>query len=123
VRPELLSGLLVGGGDVAGRVDADRSRWSPEVFQRLAEERREGSEAGGRPADHGHHEREAVPRRPDDRFGTAKEVDADLLGEDALLDDVSDGLGMGERAAVAVGGDVAEGVEPEEEGKGGCHIT
>ena len=33
VRPELLARLLVGGGDVAGRVDADRQRLVPELLR------------------------------------------------------------------------------------------
>ena len=50
----------------------------------------------------------------------AEEVDADLVGEDALLDDVADRLGVRQRAAVGVVGDVAERVEPEDEGNGRC---
>ena len=45
----------------------------------------------------------------------AEEVDADLLGEDALFDDVPNRLGVGERAVLGVVGDVAEGVQPEDE--------
>ena len=44
-----------------------------------------------------------------------EEVHADLVGEDALLDEVADRLGVRERAAVLVVGDVAEGVEAEDE--------
>ena len=47
-----------------------------------------------------------------------EEVDADLVGEDALLDEVADRLGVRQRAAVGVVGDVAEGVEAEDEGEG-----
>jgi hypothetical protein len=44
-----------------------------------------------------------------------EEVDADLVGKDALLDEVADRLRVRERAVVLVVGDVAEGVEPEDE--------
>ena len=48
-------------------------------------------------------------------FADAEEVHADLVGEDALLDDVADRLGMRQRAAVRVAAEVAEGVEAEDE--------
>ena len=48
-------------------------------------------------------------------FADPEEVDADLVGEDALLDEVPDRLRMRQRAVVVVVGDVAEGVEPEDE--------
>ena len=44
-----------------------------------------------------------------------EEVDADLLGEDALFDDVADRLRVRQRPALDVVGDVAERVEAEEE--------
>jgi hypothetical protein len=47
----------------------------------------------------------------------SEEVDADLVGEDALLDHVSDRLRVRERAVVFVVGDIAEGVEPKDEWK------
>ena len=43
----------------------------------------------------------------------AKGIDADVLGEYRLRDDVTKGVGLGMQAAVCVGGDVAEGVEAE----------
>nr|BFF16017.1 hypothetical protein GCM10025699_73200 [Microbacterium flavescens] len=51
----------------------------------------------------------------------ADEVESDAIGEDGLLDEVADGLGVGDQrsGAVAAGGalgDVAEGVEAELEG-------
>jgi hypothetical protein len=45
----------------------------------------------------------------------AEETHADLVGEDTLLDEVPDRLGMRERAIVVVVRDVAEGVEAEDE--------
>jgi hypothetical protein len=48
-------------------------------------------------------------------FADAEEVQADLVGEDALLDDVADRLRVREGAAVIAVGDVAEGVEAEDE--------
>ena len=47
----------------------------------------------------------------------AEEVDADLVGKDALFDDVSDGLGVRLGAIVLVVGPIAECVEAEHEGK------
>ena len=44
-----------------------------------------------------------------------EEVDADLVGEDALLDDAADGLCLRERMTVLVVDVVAEGVEAEDE--------
>jgi hypothetical protein len=44
-----------------------------------------------------------------------KEVDADLVGEDALFDDIPDRLGMGLRSVFLVVGAIAERVEPEDE--------
>ena len=48
----------------------------------------------------------------------AEDVDADLVGEHGLLDDVADDLGVGQEVAVQVGLDVAEGVEAEFDGAG-----
>jgi hypothetical protein len=48
-------------------------------------------------------------------FTNPEEVDADLVGKDALLDDVPDRLRMRERAVVFVVRDVAECVEAEHE--------
>jgi hypothetical protein len=48
----------------------------------------------------------------------AEEVDADLVGQDTLLDDVPDRLGVRERVVVGVVGDIAERVEPEDEWEG-----
>ena len=48
-------------------------------------------------------------------FTDPDEVDADLVGEDALLDEVPDRLRMRQRTVVLVVGDVAERVEPEDE--------
>ena len=45
-----------------------------------------------------------------------EEVDPDLVGEDAVLDEVPDRLRVRERAIVLVVCDVAEGVEPEGRG-------
>src|SRR5262249_59846811 len=42
-----------------------------------------------------------------------EEVHPGLLGEHALVDDVTDRLGMGHRLAVGVAVPVAEGVQPE----------
>ncbi len=44
----------------------------------------------------------------------AEEVDAQLVGKDTFLDDVSDGLGMRERAVLGIVGDVPERVEAED---------
>jgi hypothetical protein len=41
-----------------------------------------------------------------------EEVDADLVGEDALFDDVADRLGMRLRLIALVVGPIAERVEP-----------
>jgi hypothetical protein len=51
-------------------------------------------------------------------LANAEDVDADLVGKDALLDDVADGLGVRQRAVVVVMADVAGGVETEDEGNG-----
>jgi hypothetical protein len=50
----------------------------------------------------------------------SEEVDADLVGEDALFDDVPDRLRMREREVVFVMRDVAERVEAEHERS---HVT
>jgi hypothetical protein len=50
-------------------------------------------------------------------FPDPEEVHADLVGEDTLFDDVADRLGMGEGAVVIVVGDIAEGIEAEDEGE------
>jgi hypothetical protein len=47
-------------------------------------------------------------------FADPEEVHADLLGMDALFDEVPDRLGMGQRAIVIVVGDIAEGVQAED---------
>ncbi len=43
----------------------------------------------------------------------AEEVDADLVGEHRLVDDVADHLGVRQQAPVRRVGDVAESVQPE----------
>ena len=43
----------------------------------------------------------------------ADEIDADLVGEHGLLDEVADHLRVRQRLAVRTVGDVAEGVEAE----------
>ena len=43
----------------------------------------------------------------------ADEIDADLVGEDALLDQVADDLRLMQRLSVRTVGDVTEGVEPQ----------
>jgi hypothetical protein len=48
-------------------------------------------------------------------FPDPDEVDADLLGEHALFDDVADRLGMCLQAAVIIAGAVAKGVDAERE--------
>jgi len=48
-------------------------------------------------------------------FTDPEEVHADLVGKDTLFDDIPDRLGMGEWAVVIVVGDIAEGVEAEDE--------
>jgi hypothetical protein len=48
-------------------------------------------------------------------FTDSEEVHADLVGQDTLFDDVPDRLGVGERAAVDVVGDIAERVEAKDE--------
>jgi len=44
-----------------------------------------------------------------------EEVHTNLVGKDTLFDEVADRLGMGEWAVVIVVGDIAEGVEAEDE--------
>ena len=44
-----------------------------------------------------------------------EEVDTDLVGKDAMFDEVPNRLRMRERAVVGVVSDIAEGVEPEDE--------
>jgi hypothetical protein len=46
-----------------------------------------------------------------------EEVDADLIGQDALLDNVPDRLGVRLRAIVLAVGPIAERVEPQDQGK------
>jgi hypothetical protein len=48
-------------------------------------------------------------------FTDPEEVHAHLVGKDTLLDNVADRLGVGEGAVVIVVGDIAEGVEAEDE--------
>jgi hypothetical protein len=48
-------------------------------------------------------------------FADSDEVDPDLVGDDTLFHEVPDRLGMRQRAVVSVVGDVAEGVEPEDQ--------
>jgi hypothetical protein len=50
-------------------------------------------------------------------FTDPEEVHADLVGEDAFLDHIADRLRVGQWAAVVVVGDIAEGVEAEDEGE------
>jgi hypothetical protein len=47
----------------------------------------------------------------------AEEVDADLVGKDALFDDVADRLGMRLGTVGLVVGQIAERVQPEDERK------
>ena len=75
VRPELLAGLLVGCGDVPGRVHADRLLGEPEPGQGLAEQAGERGESLRGATDDGQHQREPVPRGADDRFGAAADAD------------------------------------------------
>jgi hypothetical protein len=46
-------------------------------------------------------------------LANAEGVDADLVGEHALVDDIADGLHVGQRLAVGAGGDVAKGIQSE----------
>jgi hypothetical protein len=46
-----------------------------------------------------------------------EEVDADQVGENALLDDIANRLGMRLRAPVLAIGPIAERVEPKDEGE------
>jgi hypothetical protein len=46
-------------------------------------------------------------------LANAEEGEADLVGQHGLVDDVAQDLCLGERAAVGVGGDIAEGVQAE----------
>jgi hypothetical protein len=110
--PELLDRLLVGGGDVPGRVHADGPRGLAEPLERLAKQAREGRESRRVAADDRKHQREAVAGGADDRLGAA--ADADPNRERAVLgvrDDVlvaqrrASGSSPGDRAAVHQLGD------------------
>ncbi len=46
-------------------------------------------------------------------FAHAEEVDADLVGENRLIEQVADRLGRGVRCAGLIDRHIAEGVEPE----------
>ena len=48
-------------------------------------------------------------------FADSEKVSPDLVGKDTFFDDIADRLGVGERAAVIVVGDIPEGVEAEDE--------
>jgi hypothetical protein len=48
-------------------------------------------------------------------FADPEEAHAHLVGEHALLDKVADRLGLGQWPVVTVVGDIAEGVEAEDE--------
>jgi hypothetical protein len=50
-------------------------------------------------------------------FADPEEVHADLVGKDASFDEVADRPGVRERASVVVVGDIAEGVQAEDEGE------
>ena len=50
-------------------------------------------------------------------FTNAEEVHAKLVGQDTLIDEVPDCLGMRERAIIIVVRDIAEGVEAEDKGE------
>ena len=80
VRPELVARLLVGRGDVTGRVHADRQRGSPEALEGLVEELGERREPRRGPADDREHQREPVVRGADDRLGAAADTDPDREG-------------------------------------------
>ena len=91
VRPQLLAGLLVGVGDVPGRVHADRQQRLAELLERLAVQVDERREPGRRSADDREHQRHAVAGGADDRLGAAADADPGLqparlgLGEDLLV--------------------------------------
>src|SRR5919107_145837 len=75
VRPELLAGLLVGVGDVARRVDAERQHRLAELGKGLVVELDVWGEAARVAADDGERERKAVPGGAHDRFRTAADAD------------------------------------------------
>ena len=70
MRSRLLC-LLVGDGDVAGRVHSDWQGRAFELLQGLLEELGEGREMRRRSADDREHQRESVMRGADDRLGAA----------------------------------------------------
>ena len=63
--------LLIGDGDVAGRVHSDWQGRAFELLQGLLEELGEGREMRRRSADDREHQRESVMRGADDRLGAA----------------------------------------------------
>ena len=112
-RPEDHLGAAVGDGVEGGEalVDADRVVG--------AEHRDRGAEAdaAGAGGDGG----EQHLGRADGEVGAvvladAEEVDADPVGQLRLGDDVAEDAGLGQRPAVRVHGDVAEGVEAQLDG-------
>ena len=84
VRPQLLLRLLVGRGDVAGRVHGDRLRLVAELLERLVIQIDVRPEARRAAADDRQRQRQAVARRAHHRLGTA--ADADPRAQRALLD-------------------------------------
>jgi len=92
--------------DADGVVRAQDDDCRPEVYaSRAGRDRREYDIAGR------YREKGGVV------LADSEEADADLVGEDSLLDDVSDRLRVRERTVVFIVGDVAEGVEPKDEWK------
>ena len=74
-RPELLARLLVGFGDVARRVDADRQGRTLELGQGQPEELREGLEARRRAADDRQHQRKPITCCAHNRLRAAADAD------------------------------------------------
>src|SRR4051794_4394555 len=74
-RPELFLRLLVSGGDVAGRMDSDRSGALPGALECLAEQLGERCETRRRSSDDREHQREAVARGAHDRLRAAPDAD------------------------------------------------
>lgn len=77
VRPELLLGLLVGAGDVAGGVDGDAAAEDAVLLQRVLVQVHVRGEARRLAADHRQREVESVSRRADDRFRRTADRDPD----------------------------------------------
>ena len=46
-------------------------------------------------------------------FANAEGINADLVGEDALVNDVADDLRVGEGVVIGAGGDIAESIQSE----------